>query len=140
MRIFSNKSKLILKDVHPFLVTIVSLALIKGPQDFSVLEGNRSKEKQEAAFKAGNTKVHFPNSAHNQLPSLAVDLLPYPFKSWNDTASFKQISLQMFAAAKIIGLEIRWGGDFNRDGDKTKTDAWDLPHYELHPWRNWIGR
>lgn len=140
MRIFSKKSQGILANAHPFLVSITSIALIKGPQDFSVLESHRSKEDQEKAFRAGNTKVHFPNSAHNQLPSLAVDLLPYPFKGWNDIAAFKQISVQMFAAAKIVGLEIRWGGDFNRDGDKTKTDAWDLPHYELHPWRNWIGR
>jgi hypothetical protein len=34
----------------------------------------------------------------------------------------------------------RWGGDFNMDGDKTTSDAWDAGHVEIHPWRDWAKR
>jgi peptidoglycan L-alanyl-D-glutamate endopeptidase CwlK len=23
------------------------------------------------------------------------------------------------------------------DGSKTTNDAWDMPHFEMHPWRDW---
>jgi hypothetical protein len=35
-------------------------------------------------------------------------------------------------------LALRWGGDYNMDGD-TK-DGWDMPHFELHPWRRWTKK
>ena len=39
--------------------------------------------------------------------------------------------------ARIKGIPLQWGGDWNMDGDKTKSNAWDMPHYELNPWREW---
>lgn len=139
-RSFGKRSIESLTFVHPKLLQIVHRALELSVTDFSVIEGHRGRIAQETAYKLGNTKVQYPNSAHNQMPSLAVDLIPYPFKSWNDIEGFKQIADAMFQAAAELECEIRWGGDFNRDGDKTKTDAWDKPHFELHPWRKWKGK
>lgn len=138
-RVFGKRSVLALNDVHPRLRLIAERALELCETDFSVLEGHRGEQEQNKAYRLGNTKVKFPNSAHNQMPALAIDCIPYPFKGWNDREGFQAISLAMHQAAREFDTEIRWGGDFNRDGNKTTSDAWDLPHYELHPWRSWRG-
>lgn len=147
MPTFGKRSLDNLAGVHPDLRRVCDLAIQH--IDFTVICGYRGKSDQEAAFAAGNTKVHYPNSAHNQTGSkgepraCAVDVIPYPFKGWNDPGSSKElkaISTVMFDAAKSLGIELRWGGDFNRDGDKTTNDSWDKPHFELHPWREYAKR
>lgn len=146
-RVFGDRSKGNLAGVHPLLVEIVTDALQISESDFTVICGYRDKAGQDAALKARTTKVAFPNSAHNQSHpvtkaprSCAVDVIPYPFTKWEDPAmriKWRQIADAIFAAAKKRGIEIRWGGDFNRDGDKTTKDSWDSPHFELHPWRHY---
>lgn len=74
------------------------------------------------------------------MPACAIDVIPYPFTNWEDPKmidGWVNIAVAMNDAATSLGIKIRWGGDFNRDGDKTKTDAWDKPHFELHPWRSY---
>lgn len=140
-RVFGNRSKGNLSQVHPLLVKVATLALERGSQDFTVICGHRDKAGQDAALRAKTTKVSFPNSAHNQLPAYAIDVIPYPFTNWEDPEmlkGWKRIADAMFAAAKDLNVQIRWGGDFNRDGDKTTFDAWDKPHFELHPWRSFV--
>jgi len=132
------------------LVKLCRLALSKSQYDFSILEGPRNRADQEAAFNRGASKVHYGNSAHNaedpatgKPRSCAVDVLPYPFKGWEDPASmaaWKGIAQAFSQAAAELGIQERWGGDFNRDGDKTKNDSWDKPHHELHPWREWAKK
>ena len=142
VRVFGERSKRNLQNVHPLLTKIVTRALELSESDFTVICGHRDKAGQEAAQRAKTTKVGFPNSAHNQMPSCAVDVIPFPFTNWEDPAmlrKWKQIADAMFAAAKEMKLEIRWGGDFNRDGDKTTRDSWDSPHFELHPWRTYTA-
>ena len=122
------------------LVKCAELALQNSKTDFTVICGHRDKAGQDAAMRAGTTKVAFPNSAHNQMPACAIDVIPYPFTNWEDPKmidGWVNIAVAMNDAATSLGIKIRWGGDFNRDGDKTKTDAWDKPHFELHPWRSY---
>lgn len=143
-RVFGAKSLSLLANAHPLLVKVLTRALEIGPEDFSINETYRSKADQEAAVARGNSKVHYPNSAHNQTKAgkpcaCAADVLPFPFYGWEDKrslASWRAISEAMQRAATELGTAIRWGGDFNRDGAATTSDAWDKPHFELHPWRN----
>lgn len=140
VRVFGARSEGNLKNVHPLLVKITRRALQISESDFTVICGHRDRAGQEQAQRDKTTKVAFPNSAHNQLPSCAIDVIPYPFTNWEDKAMFrkwKQIADAMMAAAKELGLDLRWGGDFNRDGNKTTSDSWDSPHFELHPWRSY---
>ncbi len=96
--------------------------------DFSVTCGHRGKQDQDAAYKQGNSKVCFPNSAHNKLPSLAVDMVPYPV-DWSDTQRFKELAAAFFAVALLlkergeITSEFVWGGNW-----KTLKD---YPHFEI---------
>ena len=96
--------------------------------DFSVTCGHRGKADQDAAYKAGNSKVRFPNSAHNKLPSLAVDMVPYPV-DWNDIGRFKEMAAAFFAVANLlkergeITHEFEWGGNWRT--------LKDYPHFEV---------
>lgn len=104
--------------------------------DFSVICGFRDEEHQDLAFREGNSKVKWPNSMHNGLPSLAIDIAPYPLE-WSDTKRFiylagfvKGISI-LFLETGITDHAVRWGGDWNNNTQiKDETFA-DLGHFEL---------
>lgn len=139
-RTFGKRSLENLASVHPLLVKIATTALQTSDSDFTVICGHRDKAGQDAALRAKTTKVAFPGSAHNQMPACAIDVIPYPFTSWDDPAmlvAWRAIANAMFDAARAHGARVRWGGDFNRDGDKTTKDAWDKPHFELDPWKDY---
>jgi len=111
--------------------------------DCSILCGYRNQADQDAAVARGASKVKFPNSKHNSAPSMAVDVVPYPIK-WPDQEKDFNLSqadenrIYYFAgfvmeAAKTMGIDLRWGGDW--DGDTDLRDQagrfTDLPHFEL---------
>lgn len=146
--VFGERSRKNLAQCHPALQSLALEALRLSEQDFTVICGYRGEADQEAAYRAGNTKVRYPNSAHNQTRngqpySCAIDVIPYPFTNWNDPKmleGWRKIHDAFARASVKLGIPYRWGGDFNRDGDKTTSDAWDKPHFELHPWREWAKR
>jgi len=76
--------------------------------------GHRTKEKQEEAFNSKHSKVHFPKSKHNSLPSKAVDVAPYPI-DWNDLERFYNFGGYVRGIAESLGIKIRWGGDWNEN-------------------------
>lgn len=104
--------------------------------DFSVLEGHRGQAAQEAAFAAGNTKLHWPNGKHNKSPSLAVDIAPYPL-NWNDTQRFVYFAGFIMAIAKMLLAQgkithvVRWGGDWDNDTQVKDESFRDFGHFEL---------
>lgn len=134
MPIFGSASKASREKLHPKLKEIVDEAIKE--IDFKILDSTRGRAAQTKAFQQGNSKAKFGQSAHNYLPAIAADLFPAPY-DWNNRDSFKKLSVVIMRIAKEKGITLRWGGDWNMDGDKTTSDAWDMPHYELHPWREW---
>ena len=84
--------------------------------------GYRGENDQNAAFANGNSKLKFPNSKHNQLPSLAVDVAPLPL-DWNNVGAFLKMVQLIKVIANKQGVKIRCGADF----EKFK----DYPHVEL---------
>lgn len=98
--------------------------------DFSVLCGHRSEEDQTVALNTGRSKVAYPNSKHNKLPSLAVDIAPYPI-DWDNIARFAHLQGVIRGLAHLMGIEIRLGGDWDMDGDITDHKFMDWPHIEL---------
>jgi len=91
--------------------------------DCTVVCGTRNKEAQEAAFEAGNSKVHWPNSQHNSLPSLAADVVPYPI-DWYDVERFKAFSMLVLDCATKLGIEVEWGGNWTHG-------FVDYPHWQV---------
>ena len=96
----------------------------------TVLEGYRDKEAQEAAFAAGKTKLHYPNGRHNQMPSLAVDMIPNPI-DWNDTKRIILFAGFVLGVADMLYIPLRWGGDWKNLHDPSHNSFNDLGHFEL---------
>lgn len=95
--------------------------------DFTIIEGHRSPERQEELFNTGMSKVR--RSKHNDSPSNAVDIAPWPI-DWGDTFRFHVLAGLVYAAAKEEKVDVRWGGDW--DGDMSQRDHTfiDMPHFE----------
>jgi len=100
--------------------------------DFTILEGYRGEEKQNEAFDTGRSQLRYPESKHNTFPCLAVDIAPYPI-DWQDTERFVLLAGVIKAVAHSLEVSdlIRWGGDWDRDGQMTDETFRDYPHFEL---------
>ena len=119
--------------LDPRLVQVVRLALKKTKQDFSVLEGLRSKARQEYLYAQGRTrpgKVITWTLKSKHIDGVAVDLIPYPL-DWNNLKAFDAIAEAMFEASKELDIPIRWGADWDQDGKPRERGESDSPHFEL---------
>lgn len=139
-RSWGKKSKTAYDTLHPLMQKLMDSVLLR--VDITIEFGLRSKEVQDAFFAQKVSKVKFPNSRHNKtrdpllktnmyLFSDAVDITPYPLGYKATEKDLIQLSKIVFEEAAKLNIKIRWGGDFNMDGDKTKSDSWDKYHYEL---------
>lgn len=138
--------------VLPIKVTLSSAILV---YDFSVITGHRNEITQNRAFTKGYSTVQWPNSEHNVFPSNAADLYPWHkrFKSltghpdqiafiakalkvtlkeadWFIRAEYHRMAGTVIMAGNFHGVDIRWGGDWDGDGDTTDQSFDDLCHFE----------
>ena len=98
--------------------------------DCSIIEGHRGEERQNKAYADGKSKVKYPNGKHNQNPSIAVDVAPYPI-DWSDRDRFHYFGGFVLGVAKEMGMNIRWGGDWNQDTQTKDNKFDDLVHFEI---------
>lgn len=126
---FGKVSQEKLATCHPDLQKVFN-EVIKHV-DCSVLAGHRTEAEQNACYyaKPPTSKLQWPKSKHNSLPSLAVDVAPWPI-DWKDRERFILFGGFVLGIAKSLGVSLTWGGDFNGNW-KTSDDGWDLPHFEL---------
>jgi peptidoglycan L-alanyl-D-glutamate endopeptidase CwlK len=128
-----------LKGVHPDLVRVVERAIAISGVDFKVIEGVRSAERQRELYAQGRTKpgqvvTWTLNSRHFINPRTgfghAVDLLPAPY-DWAKPGPFDVMASAMKKAAAELGVPLRWGADWDRDGKPREKGESDSPHFEL---------
>jgi len=117
---FGKSSRARLDTCDPRLQEIMDEAIKQ--IDFSVLCGYRSETEQNQAFASGNSKLKYPQSKHNSMPSKAVDIAPWPI-DWNDLGRFRKLAETVKSIAAERGIDIEWGGDW--------TSFQDMPHFEL---------
>ena len=98
--------------------------------DCTVLEGHRGKRLQNKYFKEGKSKLQYPDGNHNKIPSFAVDVVPYPI-DWEDRERMTYFAGFVKGIAIMLGIPIRWGGDWNGNNDLKDNNFDDLPHFEL---------
>tara|TARA_R110002020_G_scaffold152890_1_gene331908 strand:- start:15747 stop:16157 length:411 start_codon:yes stop_codon:yes gene_type:complete len=98
--------------------------------DCSVLEGHRSEDRQNALYKEGKTKVKYPRGRHNASPSNAVDVVPYPI-DWEDRERMTLFAGFVLGIANQMGINLRWGGDWDQDFEVQDNKFDDFPHFEL---------
>lgn len=125
---FSKSSTRKLETLHPDLqlILIEAIKII----DFSVICGHRNKTNQNKAFTEGRSKLIYPNSKHNSLPSTAVDLAPYPI-DWNNRDRFIFLAGIIYCISQQLGIEIRFGGNWSMSWQFEKQKFDDLVHFEL---------
>jgi peptidoglycan L-alanyl-D-glutamate endopeptidase CwlK len=116
------KSEARLAGVHPALVKVVHRAAEITDLDFIVTEGLRTKERQAELYAKGASQTM--NSKH--LTGHAVDLAAMVGSEvrW-DWPLYHRLAAVMKQAAKEVGVEIVWGGDW--------TTFKDGPHYQIDP-------
>ena len=98
--------------------------------DCSVLEGHRDQETQDRMKSTGKSQLGWPTSNHNDSPSLAVDVVPYPV-DWSDRDRFHLFAGYVLGTARSLGYTLRWGGDWNSDTETNDNKFDDLVHFEL---------
>lgn len=126
---WSKKSAERLASCHDVLIALFDAAIESAPCDMTILCGYRTEAEQDAAFAAGRSKVQYPNSRHNRIPSLAVDVAPYIDGAisweWPDYYPLADHIKAVWAAlpAEVTdGWRLEWGGDWRwKDG----------PHYQI---------
>ena len=120
MRKYSQRSLDNLKGIHPDLRRVIDRALRDSPLDFVVIEGLRTRDRQQQLVASGASRTM--NSRH--LTGHAVDLLPIgPIGPAFDWPLYDRLGPAVKEAAEKEGVALDWGGDWKsfRDG----------PHFEL---------
>lgn len=106
----------------------------------AILEGERNQVRQDLMVEQGLSKVRWPNGKHNITPeykaagiqSQAVDVAPWI----NGKACFEPRQCYNFAGyvkrvAEELGINIRFGADWDGDNDVNDQTFRDIIHFEL---------
>ena len=129
---FSLKSNDRLNTCHPLLQKLFREVVKE--DDCAALEGHRPRRRQNRLFKEGKSKLKYPKGKHNTMPSMAVDVGPWLKEKgipWKSTGQWYFFAGKVKAKAEELGIQVRWGGDWDRDGDVTDQNFNDLAHWEL---------
>ncbi|MFW7204179.1 M15 family metallopeptidase [Serratia sp. BNK-17] len=123
---FSQRSENSLVGVNPALVSVVRRALELSPVDFIVIEGLRTKARQQQLKDAGASKTM--NSRH--LSGNAVDLLPVG-ADWNDHKCWLPVLVAMHQAGQELGVKLRFGITWTDNPEDKPAKFLDAPHVEI---------
>lgn len=139
----SKRSLNNLKGVHPDLVRVVKRAIEITEEDFMVIEGLRSKQRQRELYNKGASKTL--NSRH--ITGHAVDLAVwknggitwdtgrpdsfYEVSHDDDYTLYQEVGTSMLMAARELNIPLRWGADWDGDGQHTDHRFLDWVHFEL---------
>jgi hypothetical protein len=125
---FGKLSTQKLEMLHSDLQLILNEAI--KVYDFSIICGHRNEAGQNTAFNEKKSKLRWPDSKHNSLPSIAVDIAPYPI-DWNNRDRFIFLAGIIYCISQQLGIEIRFGGNWSMDWQFEKQKFDDLVHFEL---------
>lgn len=129
---------------HDELVLVMAEALKMTPAaiDITIVWGFRNKAEQNGIDPRFTTK-RWPASYHNAEDeygnpcSDAIDFAPYITLRngkkgipWTDVKLFSYVAGIIQAAAAKLGIEITWGGDFDRDGSTEDQTLADVGHIQ----------
>ena len=125
---FGKRSKSRLKGIDPRLREVLD-ELIK-IMDVTIIEGVRSTEKQQEYFKKGKSKIDGIKKKGQHQIGKAVDLAPYPI-DWNDRDRFYYMGGMLRGIGQMLGYKLRFGGDWDGDGQTKDNSFDDLVHIEI---------
>ena len=125
-----------LEGVNEQLVKVVARASDLVPFSILVIEGVRTLERQQTLYAQGRTKpgkIVTWTLKSKHIEGKAVDVVPLIDKKipWDDVLLFVVLGEAMMDAAKELGVNIRWGFDWDGDGVYREKGETDGPHFEL---------
>ena len=121
---FGKRSRERLKGVDARLVNVLN-EVVKY-FDITVIEGLRSQERQNELVAQGKSKTKFGKHVKGK----AVDIAPYPI-DWEDRERFHYMGGMIRGIGKQLNVNIRWGGDWDSDGEIKDNNFDDLVHVEI---------
>lgn len=134
-----------LQQVHPQLVALVNRAILISSVDFQVTAGARTLEQEEKMVADGASQtLHSHHLIQKDGYGGAVDLVPFyngsPHWDWN---LIYPIAATMQQVAKEAGVEITWGGVWDRLMSELPSGAAALKaavtaYEQRHPGRDFI--
>lgn len=131
----SERSLRVLSELSQPLQSICAVAIQK--IDFSLIDGLRTTEQQQAMYNATPRTSHLDGivkrSKHQGYngKSLAFDFIPVPFTTWDDRPLFTAYAHYFIGLGDAMGIQVRWGGDWDGDFRWTDQTFHDFPHIEL---------
>lgn len=144
----SDRSRRTLEGVHPDLIKVVKRAIEITEVDFLVGEGLRTVATQRRYVRQGKSQTM--NSRHIKASNglgHAVDLWMWADGeiSWDtsraesfyevshddDYYNYQEIGTSVLMASEELGIPIRWGADWDGDGQHTDHSFIDWVHFEL---------
>ena len=130
----SERSLHRMDGVNQSLINLALLAIHRTPIDFGIawMGGLRTAEEQNQLFKDGySEKDGYEKFSKHQFGE-AIDLNVFVGSKVIDNKEMLcVVAGVMFSCASELNLKIRWGGDWNMNGDLRDNKFNDLFHFEL---------
>ena len=149
--VFGIASQAALGSAHSRLQA-VALRVLR-IKDHSVLKGHRPESEQNAAYygKPQRSKLKWPDGKHNGLPSKAIDVQTYPLPAVIDENKCNALRARFLrdeyeqvlreeqlyllglyvGVAFQMGITLRTGADWDRDGEIADNGFDDFYHVEI---------
>ena len=104
-------------------------------KDHSVIKGHRGEDEQNEAYNAvpQRSKLPWRKGNHNAYPSKAQDVKAYPFPEKEQEQREEQLYLLGLyrGVAAMMGVDLRTGADWDRDGEILDNGFDDFFHAEI---------
>lgn len=121
---FSEISLKRLSTCHADIRKVLHKAIRISNSDFMVVCGHRTEREQEEAYRKGASKLQYPDSKHNKIPSLAVDVCPWEGGlMWGEYELWCHVVGAIMEGASNLNIKLKWGGNW--------ISFVDMPHFEL---------
>jgi peptidoglycan L-alanyl-D-glutamate endopeptidase CwlK len=123
------------KDVNPKLINLILLAIRRTPIDFGVawMGGKRTAEEQNQLFKEGYSQCDGYEKLSKHQSGDAIDLNIFVgSKLVENKEMLCVVAGVMFSCATELGIDLRWGGNWDKDGDIRDNKFNDMYHFEIN--------
>lgn len=128
----SRTSKLRLETSHPDLQRVFNK--VAEDERIQIIEGRRTRERQRQLVLQGASKTMDSKHITDEGGlSDAIDAAPLNDEgeiNWQDTKAFREFGERVIKVAESMQIKLRWGGDWDGDGDYLDQKFNDLVHFE----------